>query len=148
MAFNPQIPFDLPRLSPPPQLTLQDFADCLLPARVALAELKGYGHMLPNPLLLLSPAILRESVASSEIENIPTTLVDVLENDLFPEAGRRESDKEVLRYRDSMLAGFRMLPDIPVCGRMVTAIHRALIPHLHGNYRMLMMSPLLEAIRG
>jgi len=135
MPFRPEIPFDLPKLPPDPMPEAADFIEQLLDARVALAELKGYSHMLPDPLLLLSPAILRESVASSEIENIHTTLIDVLENDLFPEAERRESDKEVLRYRDSILAGFRMLPEVPICSRMVTAVHETLIPHLHGEYR-------------
>lgn len=135
MTFSPEMPFNLPRLPPNPKPEAADFVESLLAARVALAELKGYSHVVPNPLLLLSPAILRESVASSEIENIHTTLIDVLENDLFPESERRESDKEVLRYRDSILAGFGMLPDVPICSRMVTAVHETLIPHLHGEYR-------------
>lgn len=42
-------------------------------------KLKGYVELLPNPLLLLSPAIIKESLASSEIENIHTTLEDVLQ---------------------------------------------------------------------
>ncbi len=135
MNFSPETPFDLPQLPPDPIPKGADFIDSLLAARVALAELKGYSHVVPNPLLLLSPAILRESVASSEIENIHTTLIDVLENDLFPETERRESDKEVLRYRDSILLGFGMLPDVPLCSRMVAAVHETLLPHLHGEYR-------------
>ena len=135
MTFSPEAPFDLPGLPPQRLPPAEAYVDYLIPARVALAELKGYSHLLPNPLLLFSPAILRESIASSEIENIHTTLIDVLENDLFPETERRESDKEVLRYRDSMLAGFGMLPDVPICSRMVTAVHKTLIPHLHGDYR-------------
>jgi len=38
----------------------------------------GYSRSLPNPLLLLSPAVARESVASSNIENINSTMKEVL----------------------------------------------------------------------
>lgn len=63
-------------------------------------------HTEPNPLLLIAPVIIRESVASSNIENINTTLADVLQWQLFPEDEQRQPDKEVLRYREAMNWGF------------------------------------------
>ena len=135
MTFDPARPHKLPSLAIPLELTPTSVATHLLPARVALAELKGYSDMLPNPMLLLSPAILRESLASSEIEDIHTTLIDALQNDLFPEAEQRESDKEVLRYRDAMLGGFRLLGELPISSRLITSIHSSLLPQLQGEYR-------------
>ena len=58
MRFRPDIPYDLPAFPPKGvDLSRTAFAEQLLPARVALAELKGYSELLPNPLILLSPAI-------------------------------------------------------------------------------------------
>jgi Fic family protein len=137
MKFNPEEPFPLPNLPPEADLSNRTFADDLLAARVELAELKGYTELLPNPLLLISPAVLRESIASSEIENIHTTILDALQMQLFPEAERRENDKEVLRYRDALMEGFGLLGELPVCTRMIHRIHRGLIPSGEEDYRRL-----------
>ena len=45
----------------------------LVKSSVALAELKGIVHILPNPEILLNAVILKEARASSEIENVITT---------------------------------------------------------------------------
>lgn len=134
MSFNSTYPFDIPLL--PPKIDLEDFSNLLLKARTELAELKGYSFSMPNPMLLISPAIVRESVASSNIENINTTLVEVLQNELFPEAERRLPDKEVLRYRDAVLWGNKNIHSYGLSTRLIVGIQKQLIPESHGNYRM------------
>lgn len=100
----------------------------LLHARTQIAELKGYCLDYPNPLLLLSPAIIKESLASSEIEDIHTTLLDVLQNSLLPEIERRQADKEVLRYREAIMYGFETLTKKPVMGQnLIIGIHNTLM---------------------
>lgn len=85
---------------------------------------------------MLSPAILRESIASSEIENIHTTLIDALQIDLFPAGGeRRESEKEVIRYRDAVLHGFAQLERLPLSTRLNQQTHAQFLPRHHGQYR-------------
>ena len=81
----------------------------MLRTRTELGELNGYSHSLPNPMLLLSPAVIRESVASSNIENINTTVERVLQMQLFPESEQRQPDKEVLQYREAMYWGVEQL---------------------------------------
>lgn len=126
MSFDPKIPYNLPHL--PPGIDFSDpvFTKPLLNAHTALAELKGYSFGMPNPLLLLSPAILRESIASSEIENIHTTIIDALQNQLLPESDRRESDKEVLHYREAVMWGTRELNNLSLSTRMITGVHAKL----------------------
>lgn len=134
MTFNPAQPYDnLPLL--PPKIQKEKFYEALLKARTELAELKGYSFSMPNPMLLISPSIIRESVASSEIENIHTTVVDVLENQLFPEAEQRESDKEVLRYRDALLWGFENFQQLSISTRLITGIKQKLLPKSKEGYR-------------
>src|SRR4051812_26665981 len=106
MAFSAKNPFDLPGLPPKLDCNNQTFTKWLLKARSELGELKGYSYAMPNPMLLLSPSIIKESVASSEIENINTTVEKVLQQQLFPEAEQKPENKEVIRYKDAVISGF------------------------------------------
>src|SRR5450631_2805186 len=76
---------------------------------LALAELKGLVHTLPNPDILLNAVILKEATASSEIENVVTTQ-DKLYQALSAKGSQPDAaTKEVLRYREAMLYGFRFI---------------------------------------
>jgi Fic family protein len=136
MPYNSVLPFELPLL--PPQISLlADIAltRAILDARVKLAELNGLTFSLSNPFLLLSPAIIKESIASSEIENIHTTVLNVLENQLFPEDEQKNPDKEVLRYREAAMWGFDQRNQIPISSRLIKGIHERLLPDLSGAFR-------------
>lgn len=81
----------------------------LVKSSVALAELKGIAKILPNPEILLNAVILKEARASSEIENVITTQ-DKLYQALSTKGTQIDSaTKEVLRYREAMLHGFRFI---------------------------------------
>ena len=76
---------------------------------IALAELKGLVHTLPNPDILLNAVILKEARASSEIENVITTQ-DKLYQALSAKGTHVDAaTKEVLRYREAMLSGFGLI---------------------------------------
>lgn len=135
MSFNPIYPHELALL--PPQINFNDkkLVDLLIKARAELGELKGYSFSLPNPTLLLSPAIIKESLASSEIENINTTVINVLENQLFPVDEQRQPDKEVLRYKDAIFAGSASLKKHRLSTRTILEIQKVLIPDSPEGYR-------------
>jgi len=135
MKFSPTYPFDLPPL--PPEVDFKDerFFDLVASARTELGELSGYSRGVPNPMLLLSPAVVRESVASSNIENINTTVRQVLQMQLFPEAERRETEREVLRYRDAITWGYEWLGKLPISTRLVLGIHKRLLPGRSPGFR-------------
>lgn len=135
MPFDPTYPHRLAALPPKAALSNADFGDLLLQARVALAELKGASGQVPNPDLLIAPVIIRESVASSNIENIHTTLAEVLQWQLFPEAEQRPPDKEVLRYREAMNWGFNNYSKYALSSRLISGIQAHLIPGGSGQYR-------------
>lgn len=104
-------PHNLKKLPPKGDYLNMEIIKELLQARTQIAELKGYCLDYPNPLLLLSPAIIKESLASSEIEDIHTTLINVLQNSLLPEIERGRADKEVLRYREAIIHGYKLLQE-------------------------------------
>jgi len=128
-------PYDLPLLPPAVDWRDERFVQRVAEARTQLGELKGYSFGMPNPLLLLSPAMLRESVASSSIENINTTVERVLQLQLFPEREQRQPDKEVLRYRDALLWGYEQMKNMPLSTRLILGIHQHLVPHAPPGYR-------------
>jgi Fic family protein len=81
----------------------------LVKSSVALAELKGIVHILPNPEILLNAVILKEARASSEIENVITTQ-DKLYQALSATGIQVDTaTKEVLRYREAMLYGVNFI---------------------------------------
>jgi Fic family protein len=127
MSFNAARPHNIGKLPPEIDLRDPDILELLAKAHQELGQLKGLTEATPNPLLIISPAILRESLASSEIENIHTTIAEVLEGDLFPEAERREPDKEVLRYRDAALWGHKNLSRFAVSNRLILGIQQHLM---------------------
>jgi Fic family protein len=136
MPFNPILPYNELDLLPPDfDYNSPKLLKLVIGAKTQLAELKGYSMSLPNPLLLLSPAILKESVASSEIENIHTTILNVLENQLFTEDERREPDKEVLRYREAIMWGFENLKKVKLSTRLISGIQDKLLPSQPKGYR-------------
>lgn len=136
--FNRKKPYipQLPEGSRIEKIDLE-YKDELKEARVSLAELKAFGFSMPNPLLLLNPVVLRESLASSEIENIHTTLEDVLQNQIFPERERNDQDKKVLRHRDAMIWGYRKVKEdnLPVSTRLCIGLHNKLMPNYPRQFR-------------
>ncbi|MEO8637944.1 MAG: Fic family protein [Candidatus Taylorbacteria bacterium] len=138
MTFNKNHPYDdLPKLPPTSDLRAERFSSALVKARAELAELKGYLHSIPtNPMLIISPSILRESIASSEIEDIHTTLVDVLQTQLLSDEIKGSgADKEVLRYRDALVWGFEKMNETSISTRLILGVHKKLMPHLPEEYR-------------
>ncbi|CAG70075.1 hypothetical protein; putative conserved domain [Acinetobacter baylyi ADP1] len=67
------------------------FLKACIGARVALAELKQAGELIPNPTILINIIPLLEAKDSSEIENIVTTT-----DKLFQHAQDNEAHKIVL----------------------------------------------------
>ena len=127
-AFDPAQPFDLPPLPPEVDTRTTEILERVAAARTELGELKGLCRALPNAFILLSPTVIRESVASSRIENVNTTVQNALQMQLFPEAEQHGPDKEVLHYRDALMAGFQSMAEIPVSARTIHMVHETLLP--------------------
>jgi len=87
----------------------------LLNSSVKLAELKGLVNILPNPNILLNAVILKEASASSEIENIVTTQDKIYQALSTKNTPIDPATKEVLRYREAALFGFKFIPEFKYC---------------------------------
>ncbi len=118
MVFDPSRPYnDLPPLPPRADIETRAVLKACIEARVALAELKQAGELIPNQTVLINSIPLLEAQASSEIENIVTTT-----DRLFQYADDRSGSadpatKEALRYRTALREGFESLSRHPLTTR-------------------------------
>lgn len=102
-------------------------------ADTALGRLAGVGRLLPDPHLLVRPYITREALASSRIEGTQASLSDVYQ--AAAEGGSPEGSdvREVENYIRAMDEGLRLLPQLPISGRLVRMIHEVLMAGVRGR---------------
>jgi Fic family protein len=74
-------------------------------ARAALAELKGFIHIVPNQSILISTLTLQEAKDSSAIENIITTHDEIFKAELGKELIQNIATKEVQDYNFALHEG-------------------------------------------
>ena len=76
-----------------------------------LAELKGMVASIPNESILINTLGLQEAKDSSAIENIVTTHDELFKGDDATSEALNAATKEVLRYRQALRRGFRLVQD-------------------------------------
>lgn len=101
----------------------------------ALSELAGAGRLLPNPHLLIQPAVRREAVLSSRIEGTQASLSDLL----YFEAGvvdekRPDDVREVANYVAALQHGLARLDKLPLSGRLMRELHEKLMKGVRGDF--------------
>lgn len=104
---------NLPLLSAVEDLETKAVLRACIEARVALAELKQAARLIPNQGMLINTLLLLEAQASSEIENIVTTMDKLFEN-LHREGNLDPATKEALRYRQALMEGYLALGKRPL----------------------------------
>jgi len=120
--WRPDQPYnDLPAIPSRDVLETRDVLRACVEARAALAGLKHAAELIPNQAMLINTLPVLEAQASSGVENIVTTADRLFEN-LHAEKNADPATKEALRYRRSLMDGFRALDDFPLCTRTAEAI--------------------------
>ncbi len=126
-GFNPTQPYNtLPTLPPKQELETRAIWKLCTDARVALAELKQVGELIPNQSVLINTIPLLEAQASSEIENIVTTSDQLFR---FADHNVNQTDpaiKEALRYRTALYQGFHTLKKRPLNTNLAVELCRTI----------------------
>lgn len=120
----------------PPDLNLTpQMVKLLAEAERLLGELAGVGRMLPNPYLLVFPAIRREAVLSSRIEGTISGMADLLffEADLAVQPDKPDV-REVHNYVVALEYGLERLAELPVSLRLINELHERLMQGVRGEY--------------
>ena len=130
LHFNPETPFMLTKL--PPSINIQnnanfmDIMEIYHTAQKNISELNGTLREIENPHLLLSLFYLNESIQSSAVENIYTTIDSALEDEIKPEEERNSVNKEVIRYRKAIMVGYKYMKKYELSSRTIKEIHKKL----------------------
>ncbi|HAL83751.1 MAG TPA: Fic family protein [Mucilaginibacter sp.] len=113
MAYDRNQPFNSLPLLPPPA-TIEDDVEILkklVSASRALSTANGSILRLPNPYMLVNTIALQEAKASTAIENIFTTEDELYKavSDTIKEDNANIATKEVLRYREALWGGYKLI---------------------------------------
>lgn len=128
MPFNPNNPYnDLALLPPEFDFDDIDILKKVNKANIALSRLSGEAKSIPNREVLIEPLTFREAVASSEIENINTTIDEAFQATYFDEIDLKKEQKETRSYRESLLLGYE---EIKSRGFLNTNSYIAIQSHL------------------
>lgn len=114
MAYDRNVPYNELPLLPPSEEKINDIEilQKLVLASRAIATLNGITNTLDDPQIMVNTIALQEAKESSKIENIVTT-TDALYQALALSATDEKSEtaKEVLRYRESLMEGLRLVQE-------------------------------------
>jgi Fic family protein len=113
------------------------FVTTLSDAAGVLGELKGLGHSLANPHLLIAPFIRREAVLSSRIEGTQASLSDLY---TYEAAQLRMFDRsadvrEVHNYVRALEYGLERLETFPLSLRLIRELHEHLMTGVRGEHQ-------------
>lgn len=109
----------------------------LASANRQLAELKGIAAAIPNQGILINALGLQEAKDSSEIENIVTTHDELFQNEYDYQGNINPATKEVLNYRQALLAGFQYVKELGlITNNHVISIQAILEPNKGGFRRL------------
>ena len=115
-------------LPPSPPLDLEPLQALLSRANLALGRLDGVVSVIPDPDFFVGMSVRREAVLSSQIEGTQSTLEDLLEVELEPDARRAASDVgDIVNYVAAMNYGLKRLDDLPLSLRLIREIHGELL---------------------
>jgi len=108
--FDPRVPYnDLPLLPGTFDYHQKQFLSSLIQANQAIAKLDGLTLLLPNYEVLIHPLLAKESIASNEIENINTTMMQFLQQEAIGANALSGAEKEVEYYRKAIVYGVDQL---------------------------------------
>jgi len=99
----------------------------------ALGGLDAKTGLLPNPRLLVRPALTKEAVATSALEGTFAPLSDVLEADYVKPAHTSSEVREVRNYIDAAILSLDLIARKPICVSMLSELQQILVHGTRGD---------------
>jgi Fic family protein len=103
-------------------------------AAAALGRLDGGANRLPNPYLLVRPALTKEAISSSALEGTYAALEDVLGAEYLNFDDVSAETAEVRNYVLASELGLELIKRLPICLRLVRDVHGRLMQGARGDY--------------
>lgn len=135
--FKPDKPYDVPPITYAQLRTAEKLAERdLKKARIAVAKIEGFMEGVPNAQhAMMNPIYLKEALESSEIENINTTLLEVLQQRLNPAKASQSNSQLVVNYFFALHWGLENINKVGLTTNLIKGLHRKLLPTEDPEYR-------------
>ena len=102
-------------------------------AERAIGRLDAAAGKLPNPSILIRPAVMREAVSTSALEGTYAALFDVLEADYVPPSQRSQEVREVLNYVRAATDGHERIKTEPIRLNLIKPLQAILVEGTRGD---------------
>jgi Fic family protein len=106
----------------------------VIEASAALGRLDGAANRLPNPYLLVRPALTQEALSSSALEGTYAAIEDVLGAEYLNVDDLSAETAEVRNYVLASELGLELIRELPICLRVVREVHTRLMQGARGDY--------------
>lgn len=126
MAF---VPSPLPREVPLSQRSYKAVTE----AERAIGRLDEAAARLPNPTLLVRPALRKEAVSTSALEGTYATLSEVLEGEFTEERDVRAEVREVQNYVAAAERGLYLIQQRPISLNLIAELQRIIVRRTRGD---------------
>ena len=123
------VPHPLP---PEPAISMSTYT-VLGEADRALGALDARVAQLPNPRLLVRPALTQEAVSTSALEGTYAPLADVLEASYIDDDKKSAEVREVQNYVDAAMHGLNLIKERPICLSVVAELQKILVRKTRGD---------------
>lgn len=102
-------------------------------ASMSVGRLDFAVKRLPDPGLLVRPALRREAQSTSALEGTHATLEEVLEADYIEVANRRAEVREVLNYVHAAELALELIQTKPICLNVIAPLQATLVAGTRGD---------------
>jgi Fic family protein len=128
-AYFAYVPDPLPDSIPLNEDTVGIVAD----AAMALGRLDMAADKVPNPLLLIRPALRKEAVSTSALEGTYAPLTEVLEGEVVGRQAVSAEAREVINYVEAAERGVQLLQTLPIGLRLLSELQGRLVAGTRGD---------------
>lgn len=112
----------------PPEVPLAPLTIKLMAeAERSVGRLDAAVNRLPNPSLLVRPALRREAVSTSALEGTYAPFREVLEADYVDERKRSAEVREVLNYVEAAELGLELIQKKPICLNLIAELQAVIV---------------------
>jgi Fic family protein len=128
-SYFAYVPDPLPKDVPLKGATITSVAD----ASMAVGRLDQAAAQLPNPWLLVRPALRKEALSTSALEGTYAPLTEILEGELVGGTGISASAGEVINYIRAAELGFDRLKERPISLSLLADLQMELVVGTRGE---------------
>lgn len=102
-------------------------------AERAIGRLDAGVHRLPDPSLLVRPALRREAVATSALEGTYSTLEDVLQADFIDSSHQSAEVREIYNYVRASELAFERIKERPISLNLIAPLQKIIVTGTRGD---------------